>query len=78
MASGDVADSVGHRQQRESEGERHSGEADSEMGEAGRQDGATASAQHQPKRPDELGSSTPRKAHSHYKLSCNPSLMKRA
>ena len=29
VASGDVPDSVGHRQQREPEGERHSGEADS-------------------------------------------------
>jgi hypothetical protein len=39
------------------EGERHSGEGNSEMGKAGGQHRAAASAQHQPKRPDELGSS---------------------
>jgi hypothetical protein len=60
VASGDVPDSVGHRQQREPERERHSGEADSQMGKAGGKDGAAASAKHQPKRSDEFGPSAPR------------------
>src|SRR6185437_5772583 len=72
VASGDVPYSIRHRQQRESEGQRHAGEADSEMGKAGGQYRAAASAQHQPERPDEFRSSALREAHSHSRFSCDP------
>ena len=49
-----VPHGVGHGQNRQSEGERYADESNTEFGKAGGENGAAASAEHQPKGPDEL------------------------
>jgi hypothetical protein len=55
MAAGDVADRIGHRQDREAEGEGHAREADAELGKRRGENRRAASAENQPGRSDEFG-----------------------
>src|SRR5215510_4105601 len=51
MASRDVADGVGHRQRRQTEGQRDSQKTDSSFGEFRREHGASATSENQPESP---------------------------
>ena len=51
----DVADGECHGQHRQTEGQRHAHVPDAEVGDAGRQHGRPAAAEHQPECADELG-----------------------
>jgi hypothetical protein len=54
MATGDVADGERHREDRETEGERDTDEPDAEFREACGEHGASATAEDEPKRTDQL------------------------
>ena len=54
MTSRDVADGKSHSQDREAEGQRHSGETDPEARESRSQHRAPASAEHEPKGSDKF------------------------
>src|SRR6056297_1855912 len=55
VAAGDVADRVGHRQDREAEGERDAHEADAQFGKAGGEDGTAATAEYEPEGAEGFG-----------------------
>src|SRR4051794_14234477 len=55
MASGDVADAVGHGQNAQAEGERDAQQPDPDLGERGRDHGAAAAREGQPEGADPLG-----------------------
>jgi hypothetical protein len=56
MAARNVADGIRHRQQGKSKGQRHTGEPDSKLREAGGENRASATTEHQPEGPEELHS----------------------
>ena len=60
MAAGNVPDGVRHREHGQAKGQGHAQQPDADVWEGSRQDGAAASAEDQPERPDEL-----RRIHSH-------------
>jgi hypothetical protein len=48
VAAGNVADRVGHGEDRKPEGERDANEADADLGKGGGKDGAAAASQNEP------------------------------
>ena len=64
MAAGYVADGVRHGQDRETEGQRHAVQADTDVRKSRGQDCAATSAQHEPGRAQELRRRSPRDGHS--------------
>ena len=65
MTAGDMADGIGHRDDRQSERERNPQQADSQPGEGRGEDRAAAPAEYQPERADTLGGHSSAHRHSH-------------